>query len=329
MRSTAHSARALLRILDYLIVLRPTLLLPVWTLVLLGHYQGARRVGTDLFHLSILSQASIEILLYPGLRLWGVICLYSMLMGAVYVVNQIADRETDEVNDKLYLVAQGYVNIRALKIEAVSLFIASGVWAAAWYQDNPACLLLIFLSMLLGVIYSVRPCRLKGRPFLDLLANAIGYGGVAYLIGWATVGPIDAGVLWQTLPYMLCVGAAFVNTTLPDLKGDSAVGDRTTGVSLGVHRSCQLSLALLVGAIASAGLLRNLIVLIVGLICLPFFVYINFDRRKSVIIWATRVGILGLTILACIVVPCYFILFICTLLFVRWYYAARFSIKYP
>jgi len=96
-----------------------------------------------------------------------------------------------------------------------------------------------------------------------------------------------------------------------------------------VQRSCQLSLILLGGAILSAWLFKDVIALLTSLFCLPFFVYMNFRPQRTVIIRATRVGIFMLSLITCILIPYYFILFIGTLFFVRWYYAVRFGIKYP
>ena len=316
-----------MKILDYLIVLRPTLLFPVWTLVLLGHYHSLSNTS----HRVNIGLLSVEIPIHLNLnsRILGTICLYSMLMGAVYIINQISDRETDEANNKLYLVAQGYVKLSIIKLEAVLLLTASTVWAIAWFHDNLNYLILIGLSIILGIIYSVSPFRLKGRPILDLLANAIGYGGIAFLVGWAATGWVDRNALWHALPYIFCVGSAFINTTLPDLKGDKIHGDRTTGVLLGVRRSCQLSLILLACALLSAWLVRDMVALITSCCCIPFFVYMNFKPQRAVIILTTRVGILILSLITCIIVPLYLILFIGSLFFVRWYYATRFGIKYP
>ena len=328
LQSTKHIA---FHLLDYLVVLRPTLLLPVWTLVLLGHYralsESSSHVELSTVQLSFLPE--LPILLRPNLELLGTLCLYSMLMGAIYIINQICDKETDVANNKLYLVAQGYVKLRLLVLEVAFLLVSAVVWAILWYGNNLSYLILIVLSICLGVIYSVRPVRLKGRPFLDLLANAAGYGGIAFLIGWGIVAPINTDTLWRIIPYALCVGAAFVNTTLPDLKGDRAHGDRTTGVTLGIKLSCRLSLLLLAGAILSAWWLRDMILLSTALLCLPLFIYMNFRRERGIIILATRVGILILSLIACVLVPLYLILFAGSLFFVRWYYSARFGITYP
>ena len=320
-----------LHLLDYLIVLRPTLLLPVWTLVLLGHYgaltENPTYEGLRAVQFSFLPK--FNILVRPSHELMGTLCLYSMLMGAIYIINQICDKETDAANNKLFLVAQGHVKLRLLVLEAGMLLVSAVVWAGLWFGNNLSYLVLIGLSILLGVIYSVRPVRLKGRPFIDLLANAVGYGGIAFLIGWAIAAPMNGEALRRIIPYALCVGAAFVNTTLPDLNGDSEFGDRTTGVILGAKLSCLLSLALLVGAVLAAWWVRDMIPLFTALLCLPPFIYMNFRRERRVIIFAARVGILILSLIACVLVPFYLILLAGSLIIVRWYYSARFGITYP
>ena len=317
--------------LDYLIVLRPTLLLPVWTLVLIGHYralsESSSPVESGTVQFPLLPK--LTILIHPNIELLGILCLYSMVMGAIYIINQICDKESDTANNKLFLVAQGLVKVRVLVLEVAILLISAVVWAGLWFGNNLGYLTLIVISIFLGVIYSVPPIRLKARPFLDLLANAAGYGGIAFLIGWGIAAPINADAVWNIIPYVLCVGAAFVNTTLPDLNGDRAHGDRTTGVILGDKLSCLFSLMLLVGAILAAWWIGDMILLSTALLCLPLFIYMNFRREQGIIILATRVGILILSLIACVLVPLYLVLLVGSLIFVRWYYSARFGIKYP
>lgn len=305
----------MLLIFDYLIVLRPTLLIPVWTLVLVGYYHAGQfdaptRLG---FNWCILST----------------ICLYSMLSGGCYIVNQIADRETDEVNGKLYLIERGYVKIPILKFEATVLILGAIIWSILQFWNNIPYLVLITISTVLGLMYSVRPIRLKGKPIIDLAANAIGYGCVAFLIGWVSVLSVSLVALQSSIPYVLCVAAAFVNTTLPDLSGDRSNNDLTTGILLGVRYSCQFSLVLLVCAILASLWMHDSIALITTMICFPFFVYMNFKREIKTIILSTRIGILALSLIVCIHIPMYAILLVSTIFFVRWYYAARLGIKYP
>ena len=300
--------------LDYVAVLRPTLLFPVWTLVLLGYHHGRT--------------AAIPEATQP-LHLGATLCLYTLLMGAVYIVNQIADKETDAANDKLYLVAQGYVKLQILKWQVGILIALSILLSLLVFRKNPAYLILILLSIVLGFTYSVRPFRLKGRPIVDLCANALGYGSIAFLIGWLTIAPIGIEAVQRSLPYLFSVAAAFVNTTLPDIKGDSMGDDRTTGVWLGKSRACRLSLVLLIAAIAAAAFLKDWIAGAAGIVCLPIFIYMNFRLKQNVIIWGTRVGILVLSLCAGVLFPLYLLWFGIVLFGTRWYYATRFGIGYP
>ena len=302
-------------ILDYVAVLRPTLLFPVWTLLLLGYHHGR------------IAQATPET--HHPLHLWVTLCLYSLLMGAVYIVNQIADRETDAHNDKLYLVAQGYVKLQILKWQVGLLVTLSILLSLFVFPENPAYLILILLSIGLGFAYSVRPVRLKGIPIADLCANAIGYGSIAFLVGWTTITPISVEAVCHSLPYLFSVAAAFVNTTLPDVKGDRIAGDNTTGVWLGKKQACLLSLVLLIAAIVSAALFRDWIAGATSVVCLPVFIYMNFYPKQNVIIWATRIGILMLSLCASILFPFYLLWFGIVILGTRWYYSFRFGIRYP
>ena len=302
-------------LLDYVAVLRPTLLFPVWTLVLLGYHYG---------------RTSIETPKPPQpLQLWATLSLYTLLMGAVYIINQIADKETDAANDKLYLVAQGYVKLQILQWQIAILITLSILLSLLVFWENPAYLTLILLSIILGFTYSVRPFRLKGVPIVDLCANALGYGSIAFLIGWLTIAPIGIEAIWRSLPYLLSVAAAFVNTTLPDIKGDSLGDDRTTGVWLGKKLACRLSLVLLIAAIVSSIFLKDWIAGAAGVVCLPIFVYMNFRPMQNVIVWSTRVGILILSLCAGVLFPLYLLWFGIVLFGTRWYYTTRFGIRYP
>ena len=300
---------------DYVAVLRPTLLFPVWTLVLLGYHHGRTAAETP---------AAIQ-----PLQLGATLCLYTLLMGAVYIVNQIADRETDAANDKLYLVAQGYVKLQILKWQVGILITLSILLSLLVFWKTPAYLILILLSIILGFTYSVRPFRLKGIPIVDLCANALGYGSIAFLIGWLTIAPIGIEAVSRSLPYLFSVAAAFVNTTLPDIKGDSLGNDRTTGVWLGKKQACRLSLVLLIAAIAAAAFFRDWIAGAAGIVCLPIFIYMNFRLKQNVIIWGTRIGILVLSLCAGVLFPLYLLWFGVVLFGTRWYYTTRFGIRYP
>ena len=97
---------------DYLFILRLTLFYPVWIFFLAG-YWGGQRFGNGSFELSSQTGA-----------FWVLIGL-TLLMGSVYIFNQICDIKTDRINQKLFLIADGYLSIREAYIEAGKLAISA------------------------------------------------------------------------------------------------------------------------------------------------------------------------------------------------------------
>ncbi len=177
--------------------------------------------------------------------------------------------------------------------------------------------------------------RLKSRPILDLFANAFGFGVIAFAVGWMSRSVFSTKLIFDCLPYTVCISAVFVNTTIPDIKGDAQNGDVTTGVFLGVRNSCIVS-TFLVGIVPLISLLSgDPISLIASLLSLPFFIYMtvsNWDERSPnipAIILATKVSLLGLSLLIAVFIPLYFVLLIATILLMRVYYQMRFAISYP
>jgi 4-hydroxybenzoate polyprenyltransferase len=210
------------KIFDHIFLLRPTLWVPVWTFFLLGVYQG-RIVSMERIHTPRIALAFI---------------LYTLLMGATYILNQIVDIESDRANKKLYLLPEGHIRVSHAWVELVGLFALSWVLAISFSAQFK---ILLLVSMILGILYSACPFGFKGRPILDLLSNALGYGVLAFSLGWVTVAPFSGATLLHSLPYFFAVGAVFINTTIPDIKGDKSAGEITTGVFLGEIKSYWLS----------------------------------------------------------------------------------------
>ena len=77
----------IIRLSDYLFVMRPALLVPVWTLYLRGAAARSEHVpaATD--------PATIVVLI-----------MHLLLFGGVYVLNQVYDLDTDRVNDKGHIL---------------------------------------------------------------------------------------------------------------------------------------------------------------------------------------------------------------------------------
>lgn len=291
--------------MDYFILLRPMLFLPVWIFFLLGAH----------FAEGTLSLRSISIFI-----------IYTLLMGGVYILNQIVDCESDKKNEKLFLLSDKIIPVSHAYIEMILLILLS-LGLSILYDKSVFFYFLI--SLFMGIAYSLPPFKIKSRPFLDLLWNSIGYGFLAFLIGWISVNSPSYQMWIRGIPYFLIVGAVFANTTIPDIKGDRAEGKITTGVFLGKNKTLIIGIILDTFAFITSYLLKDYISLIVAGLSLPFFIYAAINPKNGPILLSFRVPVVILALEVCIITPIIIPLFLFIFLIQKVYYRRKFNINYP
>jgi 4-hydroxybenzoate polyprenyltransferase len=302
------------KIADYVFLLRPMILIPVWTFFLLGARHGARSAGT-----------AIDVLL-----LGAGLLSFTALLGAVYIMNQIADRAADLAGNKLFLIPRGIISTKAAWIEAGTLVAASFALSLA---ALPALFTAILAaSLILGAAYSLEPVRLKRRPALDVLANAAGNGVLNTLAGWVAAGaPLDG---WRTLiPYPFAVASVHLATTLADVESDLKMGFRTSGVALGISRGLFCSTALMGASAVAAYLTGNNVAMIASILSLPFFLIpvrsITEPARNPDALIPVKTATLIFSVAAGYLFPLYIPFLAAVILLTRLYYARRFGMSYP
>src|SRR5207249_637143 len=100
------------------------------------------------------------------------------------------------------------------------------------------------ICVVLSVLYSVPPFRLKAVPGADWVINMVGFGTLTPYAGWATtglpVGPVGTLVLLGFCPLF---AALYPLTQIYQLEEDARRGDRTLARALGVRRSLLMALA--------------------------------------------------------------------------------------
>lgn len=312
--------------LDYIFLLRPTVLIPGWIFLLLGYYRaegGMFRV-TPLFVLGFV--------------------IYTMIMGAGYIVNQIADIETDRINNKLFILPRGLVSVKAAYVEVIILVAVAFVLS---FFFSSVYRVFLLLSFVLGLLYSVKPAKFKGRPFLDLVSNAFGYGFLAFAVGWLTIKDFSLNTFIYSIPYILAVGAVFVNATVLDIKGDKEAGEITTGVYLGERKALLLALVLVVGSLASSVVLSDFVCLPCAAIASIFFFWAYRVKNKTqklssseeetlqsikgerTVLISVRFSVPLLAIAVCVIYPWFFVLLLLVFFLSRFYYKRRFNFVYP
>ena len=103
--------------------------------------------------------------------------------------------------------------------------------------------------VVMSVLYSVPPPRLKARAGWDLLINCVGFGLLTPLAGWALTGrPFGHLILLASAGFAFLFASLYPMTQIYQVAEDSRRGDRTLVIQMGVGRS--LGLALLTALIA-------------------------------------------------------------------------------
>ncbi len=298
--------RIALLVVDRFFLLRPLVLIPAITFFLLGRRDSGEQQEPWRFVTAAM--------------------LYAMLMGSVYVVNQIADIESDRANNKLFLLPRKIVGQGEAVVMAVALS-ALAMTGAVVLGGNVA--LYFGLSLMLGLAYSIPPVALKRRFPFDLLANSLGYGMLAYAAGWSVAGHPEHPDFVRAVPFALCVGGVFVHTALADREGDARSGFRSAGVVLTSSQGAIAALCLVGIALPVALLVENRIAVVGSLASFPLFAYAALRVGPRSVRIAYRGGSAVFVFLVGLLHPTFLLVVLATLGLARVYYSKRFSLDYP
>jgi 4-hydroxybenzoate polyprenyltransferase len=168
-----------------------------------------------------------------GLVFWVV-----LLNGGTLALNSAFDRDEGDI---AYLRAPPPAP-RHLALFGLVLM-AAGIVLAELFL--PAAYRLVFIAcVLLSVLYSAPPFRLKAVAGLDWLINLIGFGALTPLAGWLAVGvPVTRWGWFLILGFAPLFAALYPLTQLYQMDEDRARGDRTLALLLGPRTSLAVATA--------------------------------------------------------------------------------------
>jgi 4-hydroxybenzoate polyprenyltransferase len=302
-----------LKFFDYLFVLRPTLLFPVWTVVLVGHW-AQLRFGTDTgFEKSL------------PFTIW-VIASYSFLMGAVFILNQLEDIETDKINRKLYLIADGIIPKRCAVVEMVLLGCAP--FLMLFWSRWDLFFLMILSFIVMGWAYSSPPLNLKNSPWGGVIANIIGYF-LVFSVGWNISGKLSIEMIWHATPYILGILGIYFFTTIPDIHGDRNAHKVTVAVQYGPGPTIKMGLITNTLGMMLGLFLMDWVIFIPTLLMLFFYFKTLFSRSVQDVLLTNKIATLVLSLVVCYRFPAYLLLILIVYFLAKWYYRHRFQIDYP
>jgi len=172
----------------------------------------------------------------------GLIAIGPFMAGATLLYNDYWDLKVDEKNRrKTYLpLLRGLVEPRTVLLSSVFLF---GMAMVAAFFISYWFLFFMGIVLLLSLAYSGPPLRLKEKPGIDVVTNAIGAGVICSLAGWSMVADLsEYPILWGVVSFF-GVGAIYFPTTLIDYEPDVKNGVTTIATVLGKKRIYYLGMA--------------------------------------------------------------------------------------
>lgn len=319
MRKEKSNISLRLHPLDLLFLLRPPMLIPVWTFFLAGFW---RSKSLPIGSIPSFIKGTIPL----KSHFWISFAAYSLLLGSIYIVNQIVDRESDRLNKKLFLIPLGIIPIKlALTVFGILVIVSFSIT----FTYGMIYLIFLFLSLILGLLYSIPPFRFKGRPIIDILSNAIGYGILAFGVGWITSNNFSWRLPLYAIPYFFATASIFSISTIFDIKGDSRDGAVTTAVRFGKTSTLTISFITLLLSFIFALFLKDLLIIITSLVSFPLLINAFIGKKREYLTLYMRGGSYIFIILVAMLFPWYIVLLIVLYLISKFYYKFRFGINYP
>ncbi|GAA0807822.1 hypothetical protein Sya03_42120 [Spirilliplanes yamanashiensis] len=166
-----------------------------------------------------------------------------LVWGAVLAVNDRHDLPGDRLNPRKATAPLVTGELTPAALDRVFRRCAAGAVGCALLA-GPVFAAGTALVLLLGVLYSVPPVRLKGRPGWDVAVNAVVVGALGPLAGWVLHRPASEYPLVLAVLGVLLAAALYVPTTVLDAAADAAAGDTTAAVAWSPRACHRLGVAL-------------------------------------------------------------------------------------
>jgi chlorophyll synthase len=168
--------------------------------------------------------------------LFGLLAMAPFLGGSTLVYNDYWDSEVDKTSKRKedFPLPQGLLPQRSLLSASIFLMVLALLFALF---VSILFMILIGICILLSILYSTPPVRLKNRAGIDVVTNAIGAGVICSLAGWIVAKPLlDYPVLWG-FTSLFGVSSIYIPTTIIDSDNDKRFGVNTFAVKLGKKKA--------------------------------------------------------------------------------------------
>lgn len=321
--------KQILKPFDYFFILKPVMFFPVWVLFLSGYYAQNKLIAPYLYSETNTSNGLAAIgedkLIWVGLAL-------TVLMGAIFVLNQVMARKSPETKSKVTLIAPGMLTPKSAFIESAILIVLA-IGFGFFFSWKIGALALVIL-LLFGYLFNFSPFTWKDKPILALLAKLM----TSFLIfgsGWFLNGELSSALVIQAVPYLgfflsMLLFEAVEKAPSNDSQGESAFAEK-----FGFSTTLYVAVILTGASIAIAYTLNDELIFYPALFALPFFLWAAISAKNCEVERALKYAMVFLIIAISFKWGILFkdYLFIGTVAAIYFsakiYYRLRFGLNYP
>lgn len=163
----------------------------------------------------------------------------SLMLGSIFGINNVTDAEVDKKNPRTMRwghnpIARGEIDKKSVVLlSCLAAIVGFTIYLFAFHFK---ALALLSFMLFLGLIYSVKPIRLKERPPLDVLSHGLYFGTLPFLIGARINGELSSEILLLSMIFFnISVMYELWNEVL-DYEYDREAGVKTLATIFGKRK---------------------------------------------------------------------------------------------
>ncbi len=179
-------------------------------------------------------------------RDWAMAMLGALVCGPLGTgfsqsINDYFDRDIDAINDPGRPIPAGLVSLNEARLNWIVLGTATLLVSLVF--GNPLITILAVLGIILSVLYSMPPVKLKKHYFLGPPAVGLGYVSMSWLVGHLIFAPLTwQSVIVAWINGSIASGMLFLND-IKSVEGDRLHGLQSLTVVIGVQKTLIIAFA--------------------------------------------------------------------------------------
>ena len=308
--------------LDLLFLLRPVSFFAVWVMICVGMYLSSLVSNSFGFQIDLfITDFNFStIMTFIGLTL---------LISSISIMNQIFDKKSDQINNKLFLLNGRFDIEFANNVHNFLLLISILILLVFDWKVSMLGLLIYFI----GYVYNKEPFEFKKSPIYGFLCNVLTgflllFSGFMHSMN-SFMDVLDINFLICSVPYIFLFAAVSVLSHIPDIEGDKDGSRNTLAIKLGIRKSVLLSTLFVLMSFFISLLIKDPLASTALITIIPFFMYALFRGYSKDILRAIRYPIAILNIYVMCLYPYLAVSVIVTFYLSKYYYWHRYDLHYP